>query len=152
MILIDGDSCPRLQQTEKIAKEYNIECHIFCNTHSYLDSDYSTIHIVGDGPDAADFAIIKMCNPNDIVITSDSGLAAMVLSRGAFAVSYKGFEFTKSNIDSYLNSRYIRKYESRKRKTQNVHGLKQPYHSKSNYSETLRYVIRKSQRGDANGR
>lgn len=151
MILIDGDSCSKLHITVKIAKENNIECHIYCNTHSMLESNYASIHVVSDEKDAADFAIIKICKPNDIVITNDSGLAAMVLSRGGFAVSCKGYEFTKENIDTYLSSRHIRKYESRKRNIRRVNGMKQPNHSHADYSHTLRSVIQRSQEGDANG-
>lgn len=145
-IFLDGDSCSKLSCTEKLAKHLGIECHIFCNGHSANDSEYSIIHIVDSGKDAADFAIISKCRRGDIVITNDSGLAAMVLAKNAFALSYKGFEYTSKNIDILLASRHIRQYESRKRHISNVNGMKQPKYKHEDYLHTLRHIISKAQK------
>lgn len=123
MILIDGDACKFISLTEEFAKKHNIPCHIFCDTHHSIKSDYSEIHIVDKGRDATDFAIINKCKVNDIVITNDSGLAAMVLAKNGIAINTRGFEYTKNNIMSYLTSRHIRKNSSRKNNTYQVKGM-----------------------------
>ena len=123
MIYIDGDACSKRAVIEQIAQQYNIECHVFCNTHQQLKSDYAVIHVVDSGRDIADFAIANRCKSGDIVITCDNGLAAMTLARSAIAINPRGFEYTTSNIDAYLTARYIRSFESRKRNTSRVKGV-----------------------------
>ena len=113
-ILIDGDNCNMISNIEKIAKNNNIECHIYVNFCCNIDSTYSEIHIVDCSKDAADFAIINNCNADDIIITNDSGLAAMVLAKNGIPINTKGLEYTKSNIMNYLNSRYMRGKEVRR--------------------------------------
>jgi len=61
---------------------------------------------VGVGPDAADFAIIGRLSPEDIVVTNDTGLAAMVLGRGARAISPRGRVFSRFTIDAELAVRH----------------------------------------------
>ena len=147
MILIDGDSCNVIAITEKLAKKYAIPCHIYCDTHRFLESDYSEIHIVDSGRDSADFAIINKCGCNDIVITNDSGLAAMVLSRNAIAINSKGFEYTKHNIMSYLTTRYIRSHESKRLNRNQVKGIKSEKKARDyNYPATLKHAIIKTHR------
>ena len=113
-ILIDGDACNVIELTEKVAKSKTIECHIYCDASRILESDYSEIHIIEKGRDSTDFAILKKCGINDIVITSDSGLAAMVLAKKAYVLNPHGFEYTNENIMGYLNRRHTRKNLMRK--------------------------------------
>ena len=106
-ILIDGDSCSKITLTEKIAKQKHIPCHIYCDTSRTITSNYSDVHIVGIGYNSADMAIISHCNKNDIIITNDTGLAAMVLAKSAYAMNNHGMEFTHDNITSLLMRKYI---------------------------------------------
>lgn len=146
-ILIDGDACNVINTTEYIAKTKDIECHICCDTNHLLESDYSEIHIVDSRKDSADFYILNKCDKFDIVITNDSGLAAMVLAKHAYAVNSHGFEYTNENINSYLNSRYIRSFVARKSNRQQVKGAYMPSHKKQSYSQILNHVITKSKKG-----
>lgn len=147
MILIDGDACNVIQITEKLAKEKSIPCHIYCDTQRILESTYSEIHIVDRGRDSADFAIVNKCGHNDIVITNDSGLAAMVLAKNGIAINTKGFEYTKRNIMSYLTSRHIRNYESRRNNRNQIKGIDNNKHKPRNdYSKILRKVICRTER------
>ena len=68
-ILIDGDACPVIKIAENIAKDFKIECEIFCDTCHVIKSNYSKITITGQGSDAADFKLINSCKSGDIVIT-----------------------------------------------------------------------------------
>lgn len=121
-ILIDGDACCVIKATEYVAKIANIPCHIYCDCSHLIDSDYSETHIVGTSRDAADFAIINKCDKNDIVITNDSGLAAMVLAKHGYAIKSNGIEFTNKNINQYLNRRYVNSRARRKTNRNQIHG------------------------------
>lgn len=146
-ILIDGDSCSRLNITEQIAKKFDLECHIYCDTKRIINSEYSEIHIVDFGHDAADFALANNCNRGDIVITNDSGLAALVLSRNAFALNCHGKEYTKNNIMTYLNSRHIRKNVSRKTNRKQVKGSLQYDNTARPFDKLLIHIIKRN-KGD----
>ena len=45
-----------------------------CDTNHVLSSDYSDIKIIGAGADAVDFALINLCNKDDVVVTQDYGV------------------------------------------------------------------------------
>jgi uncharacterized protein YaiI (UPF0178 family) len=122
-IFIDGDSCSVTAITEKIASANNIECHIYCDTSRLIDSDYAQVHIVDKGPNAADFAIINACESNDIVITNDSGLAAMALTKRCFVLNCKGIRYTDTNIMSFLNRRHLRQDAKKKTHRNNINGI-----------------------------
>lgn len=144
-ILIDGDSCRVIRVTEQIAKKYNIPCHIFCDSAHALDSTYSEIKIVSTGHNAADFAIINQCGINDIVITNDSGLAAMVLAKRGIALQSNGVEYTQKNISEYLNRRYVRTRAQRKTNRNQVKGRLYDNKNiiKTSYKTTLMNIIEK---------
>ena len=142
-ILIDGDSCNVIPYTEKIAKRNNIMCHIYCDTSRLLESEYSEIHIVDKGKDSADFAILNKCGKHDVVVTNDSGLAAMVLAKQGYAINSHGFEYTKGNIDSYLNRRHLRNITKRRTNKQKVVGIIKPNQTYDSYSTILKSVIQK---------
>lgn len=108
-ILIDADGCPVVDIAVKIAKENGVECLILCDTaHLFAREGAATI-IVSKGTDSVDFAIIKLVDSGDIVITQDYGLAAMCLARKAFAINQDGLVYDNSNIDELLLSRYTAK-------------------------------------------
>lgn len=61
---------------------------------------------VSGGADAADFAIVERVTGDDIVVTQDIGVAAMVLGRGAGAISPRGRIFYQSTIDIEMEVRH----------------------------------------------
>lgn len=63
---------------------------------------------VGDGPDAADFAVVNRTKAGDIVVTQDWGLAALVLAKGAFCLSPGGREYTPDRIEFQLDERHVK--------------------------------------------
>jgi len=119
-IYIDGDSCNVIQKTEHIAKKHNLECHIFCDTKKFIESDYSQVHIVDCGPDAVDFAILKSCERGDIVITNDAELASFALTRGCVPLNTQGKAYTRDNIAVLLAGRYLRRKEAQRTRRNNV--------------------------------
>ena len=67
-ILIDGDACRVITATEGIAAEFNIECHIYCDTKHMIESEYSEIHVMDQGADSTDFAILNRCGKHPLSI------------------------------------------------------------------------------------
>lgn len=106
-ILIDADGCPVVKLTQSVAKSLKLEVIIFCDCSHHFESHYAKIITVITGKDAVDFELIKYVEPNDIVITQDYGLAAMVLTKGGHALNQNGLIYTKENIDQLLFMRHV---------------------------------------------
>ncbi len=108
-ILVDADACPVVRQTETVAKGHGLPVILLCDTNHVLRSGYSEVKIIGAGADAVDVALINLCEPGDIVITQDYGVAAMALGRRAHALHQDGWQYTDANIDRLLMERHISK-------------------------------------------
>ena len=91
----------------RLAKQRSIPVTMVIDTSHELDDGYSTVITVDKGSDSADYAIAGMATYNDVVVSQDYGLAAMVLARGASALDQNGMIYTSENIDSLLERRYI---------------------------------------------
>ena len=108
-IFIDADGCPVVKLTIDIAARHGIEVTIVCDTsHEYSGCDADVI-TVDKGADSADFKLVNMMSAGDIAVTQDYGLAAMCLSKRAFALNQNGIVYTNDNIDSMLMSRHLNK-------------------------------------------
>ncbi len=121
-VYIDADACPVTRIAEKIARKHAVPVALLCDTNHVLTSDYSEIHVIGAGADAADIALINLCQRGDIVITQDYGVAALALGKGARAIHQSGRWFTDENIDGLLMERHMAKKARRSSK----HHLKGP--------------------------
>ena len=106
-ILIDGDGCPVVDLTIEVAKQYGIEVVIFCDTAHMIDRPGVQTIIIQKGMDAVDFMIANQVQKEDIVVTQDYGLAAMILSKKAAALNQNGFIYTEGNIDQLLFRRHV---------------------------------------------
>ena len=104
-ILIDGDGCPVIPESENAASLFHLESIIVCDTSHLIRSGKSRIVVVDKGADSADFTLTNLIKPGDVVITQDYGLAAMCLSRGARVMDQNGMRYTQENIDALLSSR-----------------------------------------------
>jgi len=108
-ILIDADACPVKEIILKLARKYNIEALFVCSLSHYTDyyelNKINPIY-VDNVFQSADLAIINKAVEGDIIVTGDYGLAAMALSKGAYAISYDGKIFDKDSIDGLLNKRH----------------------------------------------
>lgn len=134
-VYIDADGCPVVREAEIICKKYNLPLIIFCDSSHIISSDYANIITVGTGADAVDFALVNKCQQNDIVITQDYGLAAMVLSKGCKCINQNGLVYTDDNISGLLDSRYIAK---KIRNSSSKHHLKGP--AKRTASDNKRFI------------
>lgn len=122
-ILVDADACPVVRIIENIAGKYGIEVILLCDTNHVLQSDYSEIKVIGAGADAVDFALVGICEPGDIVVTQDYGVAAMILGKGAYGIHQSGKWYTNENIDLMLMERHLSK---KARRTKSKHHMKGP--------------------------
>ena len=108
-ISVDADACPVVKNVEEIAEFYGIPVVLLCDTNHVLRSDYSEVKVIGAGADAVDFALISICQKGDIVVTQDYGVAAMALSKNAYAIHQSGKWYTDENIDQMLMERHFAK-------------------------------------------
>lgn len=122
-ILVDADACPVVRIVEDIAKKYEIEVILLCDTNHVLQSDYSEIKVIGAGADAVDFALVGICEQGDIVVTQDYGVAAMILGKSAYGIHQSGKWYTNENIDLMLMERHLSK---KARRTKSKHHMKGP--------------------------
>lgn len=122
-IFVDADACPVVRIVEKVAKNYQIEVCLLCDTNHILQSNYSEVKIIGAGADAVDFALINLAKRGDVVVTQDYGVAAMALGKGCFGIHQSGRWYTNENIDQLLMERHMAKEA---RRASSKHHLKGP--------------------------
>ena len=89
------------------AQKQHIPLIMVADDSHLLEDDYATVIIVSQGADAADYKLIELASPGDLIITQDYGVASMALGKGAFALSNEGLIFTADNIDQLLFERYL---------------------------------------------
>jgi len=142
-IIIDGDACCVMNTIERVSKKKNIECHVYFDTQHIINPDYAIPHIVDKGDNSADLKIANACSENDIVVTNDAGLAAMVLARKGMVLNSRGIEYTPNNIMLYLSKRHLRSSEMRRSKRLQVNGLSTSKVQHNSFETELRRLIEK---------
>ena len=106
-ILVDADACPVKQIIVRLARQKNIPVTMLIDTAHELNDGYSKIITVDKQADSVDYALMGLLTREDIVVTQDYGLAAMVLGKGAKAINQNGLIFTGTNMDKLLLERHI---------------------------------------------
>jgi uncharacterized protein YaiI (UPF0178 family) len=107
-IWVDADACPGeiKEIILKAAHKLRIETIFVSNKNIYVpESPYISTVKVEQGPDVADIYIAQRTEDKDLVITQDIPLAAIVIEKGAVAISVHGELFTSSNISERLSVR-----------------------------------------------
>ena len=123
-IYVDADACPVVDIVEKTARKYQIPVTLLCDTNHILTSGYSEVIVVGAGADAVDYKLISLCHRGDIVVSQDYGVAAMALSKGAYAIHQSGKWYTDENIDQMLMERHLNKKARRASQKKHFKGPK----------------------------
>ena len=108
-ILVDADACPVKQIIVRLAKRRRIPVTMLIDTTHELNDGYSRVITVDKQADSVDYELMRLLTHEDVVVTQDFGLAAMVLGKGAKAVNQNGLVFTDENIDKLLFERHIGK-------------------------------------------
>lgn len=112
-IYVDADACPVKQAIINTARKYQLKVvFIFSTSHCgnlRLVEGYENVEIimVDNVSQAADMAIINKVNSEDVVVTGDFGLASIVISMKAAAISFSGGLFNTDNIDKLLFERHL---------------------------------------------
>jgi uncharacterized protein YaiI (UPF0178 family) len=109
-LFIDADACPVTRDALSVARRARVPVVLVGNETQnlgrYTVRDGVEAVQVSSGRDAADFAIVERLEPEDVVVTGDIGLAAMVLGRGAAAISFRGRVFSRVTIDMEMEVRH----------------------------------------------
>lgn len=105
-ILIDADGCPVIDIAVSIARKYQWECIILCDTSHYFNKEGAKTITVSKGPDSVDFALVNMLEAGDIAVTQDYGLAAMCLAKQAIPINQDGLIYDHENINGLLMARH----------------------------------------------
>lgn len=107
-IIVDADAAPRpvMEICRRAAREFSVELWTVASFNHNIESDN---HItVGNGSQEADIMIMNITSATDLVVTQDYGLAAMVLGKGAAAISPHGKIFRRETIDFLLEEREMK--------------------------------------------
>ncbi len=142
-ILIDGDGCPVIDLTIKIAKKFNIDVIIMCDTSHVFNKDGAKTMVFSKGADSVDFALINTVQKEDIVITQDYGLAAMAINKASYVINQNGLIYTDGNIDMLLYNRHISK-KIRKSGGRTKGPKKRSKENDINFEKTLIEICKKS--------
>lgn len=127
-IYVDADACPVIKIVERIAKKH---------------SDYSEVVIVGAGADAVDFKLVSLIKKGDICVAQDYGVAAMILSKGAYGIHQSGKWYTNENMDELLLQRHIAKKVRRSSKKNYLKGpAKRTKEDDLHFEESLERLIK----------
>ena len=105
-ILVDADACPVVNETIQIASQYGFYCILICDTTHEIHREGAETVIVSKGADAVDFVLVNRVQKDDIVVTQDYGLAAMVLAKKGHPINQNGRLYTDENIDQLLYARH----------------------------------------------
>ena len=106
-ILIDGDSCPVINEAFETGRAAGVEVIMFCSYAHFSPEREGQIILVDSAFQSVDMAIANRLCPKDILVTDDIGLAAIALGKGAAVVSSRGVVFEDQNIDQALYQRYL---------------------------------------------
>lgn len=144
-ILVDADACPKKDAIIKEAQNYQIAVLLISSI-----SHFSTKELpdgieriwVDKGSDQADFKLMELAYPNDIVVTQDYGLASMLLPKKCRVLHHDGYEYTDKSIQKLIDGRHLSAQMRRQSKKSRVKSLN-PFadEPQSEFDDLLRKVI-----------
>ena len=107
-IIVDADACPKtvLQICMETGNKHDLPVWTVASFNHNIDSAHHVV--VGNESQEADLKVLNLAKKNDIVVTQDWGLAAMVLGKGARCISPGGKEYGAKNIDFLLEERELK--------------------------------------------
>ena len=110
-IWVDADACPAAIKDIlfRAAERVRVPLTLVANQSLRVPPSpwIKTIRVPG-GFDAADDRIVQEIEPNDLVVTADIPLAAVVIDRDAHALNPRGAFYTKDNVREHLALRNLR--------------------------------------------
>lgn len=110
-IWVDADACPAVikEILFRAAQRVRLPLTLVANQPTWVPPSpwIKTIRVPG-GFDAADQRIVQELEPDDLVVTADIPLAAVVIERQAHAINPRGELYTKDNVRERLAWRNLR--------------------------------------------
>ncbi len=107
-IFVDADACPVRNIICEEAHKRGIKVTMVVSmAHNIYEMDGVSVMRVDSSFQAVDIAIVNKASSGDIVVTSDFGLASLVLGNGVIALSPSGRMYTERTIDLLLEKRHI---------------------------------------------
>ncbi|WP_010587021.1 YaiI/YqxD family protein [Schlesneria paludicola] len=109
-IWIDGDACPVAVKeiVFRAANRTKIPLTVVANQPMRIPrSEFITILTVPSGLNVADQKIVELLDREDLVVTADIPLAALVVEKGACAIDPRGELYTLENIGERLAMRNL---------------------------------------------
>ena len=107
-IWVDADACPVVikEILFRAAERSKVVVVLVANQAiTHPQSAYIRSIQVARGFDVADNEIVRLCEPGDLVITSDIPLAADVLAKDCHTLTPRGERYTQANIQARLSMR-----------------------------------------------
>ncbi|MCU6669091.1 YaiI/YqxD family protein [Enterobacteriaceae bacterium H4N4] len=107
-IWVDADACPNVikEILFRAAERVQMPMTLVANqTIRVPPSRFIRSLRVSAGFDEADNEIVRLCSPEDLVITADIPLAAEVLEKGAAALNPRGERYSPATIREKLTMR-----------------------------------------------
>lgn len=109
-IIVDADASPVKNEVIQLAESFELPVVLVMSIAHYsfnsLPNHVKTVY-VEKGADRADFKIVQLAEPGDIVVTQDYGLASLLLPKGCYVVHHKAYEYTPQTIDQLLETRHF---------------------------------------------
>lgn len=139
-ILVDGDGCPVISIITEVAAAKNLELIVYTDLNHQHQLAYGSLKVVDQGFQSVDMILCNNIEAGDIVITSDYGLAALSLSRGAEVLGFSGRRFTDQNIQRLLAKRH-RQFKERKRSGRHTSHKKRTAADDQRFKEELLQLL-----------
>ena len=107
-IIVDADAVPKnvLEICRRAADEFAVHLWTVASFNHCIDSHRHVV--VGNASQETDIYLMNMTAKGDIVVTQDWGLAAMVLGKGADALSPVGRIYQTGTIEFLLEEREVK--------------------------------------------
>ena len=112
-IYVDGDACPVREEVYRVATRLGLGVFVVSNgSRPIRPPGLPNVRmiLVGDASDAADDWIAEHIGKGDVCVTSDIGLAARCLAKGARVVALNGREWSSANIGNALAGRDLARH------------------------------------------
>ena len=109
-IWVDADACPNAIKEILFRAAERVRVHLTLVANQHLRtprSPYIGSMQVPAGFDVADHRIVQMVQPDDLVVTADIPLAALVVEKGGHALDPRGDLYTPENIGERLAVRNL---------------------------------------------
>ncbi len=152
-IWVDADAAPRevKEIIFRAAKRLKVETVLVANQTHYTPPEARHISsiTVREGANVADAYIVDNSQANDLVITADIPLAALLVEKDVIVIDPRGEQYSADNIRSRLS---VRNYLDQARGAGEVTGSSRPYGDRdkaafaSTFDRLLARLIRTEER------